>query len=196
MLRGTYRGGAVGLFAVLGLARMALAVLAGGLVLAGCTTSGMPELDMPTLNTSALGPAVPRTVAFESIDGPPEPLFRKVVTQLTQEANARKVAMVSREQPAQYIIRGYMAAHVQGQKTTITWVWDVFTADHERVARFSGDVPGAPSERAWAAADDAVVARMAQDGISRLAAFLAASAPAPGVASASGAEPLAFMPSR
>jgi hypothetical protein len=34
-------------------------------------------------------------------------------------------------------------------------------------------VPGAPSDRAWAAADDAVVARMARDGMSRLAAFLA-----------------------
>jgi hypothetical protein len=81
--------------------------------------------------------------------------------------------MVSREQPAQYVVRGYLAAHVQGQKTTITWVWDVFTAGHDRVARFTGEVPGAMSERAWAAADDAVVARMAQEGMSRLAAFLA-----------------------
>jgi len=39
--------------------------------------------------------------------------------------------------------------------------------------RLGGEVPGAPSERAWAAADDAVVARIARDGMSRLAAFLA-----------------------
>jgi hypothetical protein len=152
---------------------------------------------MPSLTIGMAG-AAPRTVAFEVIDGAPDQSwFNKLVARLNQEANARKVAVVSREQPSQYVIRGYVGAHVQGQRTTITWVWDVFTsAGHERVARFTGEVPGAPSERAWAAADDAVVARMAQDGMSRLAAFLAASGPTPNVASASGAEPLAFLPSR
>jgi hypothetical protein len=206
MVCGADRSDAAGLFAVLRLAclgclRLACLVLAvlGGLAAAGCNTSGTATLDIPALNVGAPtgGGAAPGTVAFDSIDGPPEPLFRRLVTQLNREANARKVAVVSREQPAQYIIRGYMAAHVQGPRTTITWVWDVFTADHARVARFTGEVPGAPAERAWAAADDAVVARVAQDGISRLAAFLAASGPSPGVASAaSGAEPLAFLPAR
>jgi hypothetical protein len=201
MVCGADRSGAAELFAVLRLASLRLACLAvvaaGGLAVAACNTSGTAALDMPTLNAGAFGPvgAAPRTVAFDSIDGPPEPLFRRLVAQLSQESNVRKVAVVSREQPAQYIIRGYMAAHVQGQRTTITWVWDVFTAGHERVARFTGEVPGAPAERAWAAADDAVVARVAQDGMSRLAAFLAASGPRGG-ASASGAEPLAFLPAR
>ena len=178
MLCGSDRSGAAGLFAVFRLAWMVLVAVAGCLATAGCTTSGMPTPDMPSLNVSAFSiggsdVAGPRTVAFDSIDGPPEPLFRKLVARLGQEANARKIAMVSREQPAQYVVRGYLAAHVQGQKTTITWVWDVFTAGHDRVARFTGEVPGAMSERAWAAADDAVVARMAQEGMSRLAAFLA-----------------------
>lgn len=196
MSRGAYRSGAAGVFASVRLARVALVAAAGGLVATGCTTSGQPVFDLTTG-----GGAGPRTVAFESIDGPPEPLFRRIVARLSQEANARKIAIVSREQPAQYAIRGYVAAHVQGQKTTITWVWDVFTADHERAVRLAGEVPGVPSERAWAAADDAVVARMAHDGMSRLAAFLGGSerAPAntssPDVASTFGAqEPLAFLP--
>jgi hypothetical protein len=159
---------------------------------------------MPVMNIGALGVSAgagPRTVAFESIDGPPEPLFRKMVARLTQEANARNVAVVSREQPAQYVIRGYVAAHVQdqkghGQKTTLTWVWDVFAAaDHQHVIRFTGEVPGAPSERAWAAADDAVVARLAQDGMDNLAAFLAASQRTPEVAqSPAGPELLGYLP--
>jgi hypothetical protein len=147
-------------------ARLALAIAAGSLVVAGCTTSGQPAL-------GPIGGTGPRTVAFESIDGPPEELFRKLVTQLGEEATAHRVTMVSREQPAQYRIRGYVAAHVQGKKTTITWVWDVFNSDRERAVRLGGEVPGASSERAWAAADDAVVTRMARDGMSRLAAFLA-----------------------
>jgi hypothetical protein len=202
MVCGTDRSGAAGFFAVCRLARVALMAAAGGLAAAGCTTSGTPSLDMPSFNIGALGAAgtsVPaaRTVAFEVIEGAPDQVwFNKLVARLNQEANARKLAVVSREQPAQYLIRGYVGAHVQGQKTTITWVWDVFTAaGHERMARLTGEVPGAPSERAWAAADDAVVTRMAQDGMSRLAAFLA-SGPSPNVASASVAEPLAFLPSR
>jgi hypothetical protein len=151
---------------VLRAAPLALAIAGSGLVMAGCTTSGEPVL-------GAIGTPGQRTVAFESIDGPPEELFRKLVAQLGEEANARRVAMVSREAPAQYRVRGYLAAHVQGKKTTITWVWDIFDADHERAVRLSGEVPGAPSERAWAAADDAVVTRIARDGMTRLAAFLA-----------------------
>jgi hypothetical protein len=171
MFYGTYRWGAARRFAML---RATLAIVGGGVIAAGCTTSGQPVLGAATLGGSG-----PRTVAFESIDGPPEQLFRKLVTQLNQEAAAREIAMVSRELPAQFRIRGYVAAHVQGQKTTITWVWDVFDADRVRAVRLVGEVPGGPSERAWAAADDAVVTRMARDGMSRLAAFLASPVPAP-----------------
>lgn len=200
MLRGTYRGGAAGCFAVLRAAPLALAIAGSGLVMAGCTTDGQPAL-------GAIGGFSQRTVAFESIDGPPEDLFRKLVARLGEEASARRVAMVSREAPAQYRIRGYLAAHVQGKKTTITWVWDVFDADHERAIRLFGEVPGAPSERAWEAADDAVVSRIARDGMTRLAAFLASPGSAPPgefspareastpVASADGAQgSLAYLP--
>jgi hypothetical protein len=202
MVCGLDRSGAAGRLAVFRLARIAVTAAAGCLVVAGCTTSGTPSPDMPSLNLGALGAAgssiaSPRTVAFEVIEGAPDEVWHnKFKARLSQEANARRVAAVSREQPSQYIVCGYVGAHVQGQKTTITWVWDVFTAaGHERVARLSGEVPGAPSGRGWAAADDAVVARMAQDSMSRLAEFLA-SGPSPNVASASGGEPLAFLPSR
>jgi hypothetical protein len=193
MLRGTYRSGAVGVFAVLTKTRAALAIVGCAFVTAGCNTSGQPVLDLTVIG--APGVSVPRTVAFESIDGPPEPLFRRLVARLTQEATARQIAVVSREQPAQYRIRGYVAAHVQGQRTTITWVWDVFTADRQRTVRLTGEVPGAPLERAWAAADDAAVTRIAQDGMSRLAVFLAAAPePAPSASVSTAQTPLAFLP--
>ena len=177
---------------VFGLVRAAVVAVAAGLAMAGCTSGA--------LDLAAFGPPGgikgPGTVAFESIDGPPETVFRRFVDRLGQEAGAHRLAMVSREQPAQYRIRGYVAAHVQGTRTTISWVWDVFTeGGRERVARFSGEVPGAVSERAWAAADDTAVARMAQDGMSRLSTFLAG-ASAPGdAASVSGTDgPVAYLP--
>jgi hypothetical protein len=194
MLRGAYRGRAAGLFALPRLAGMVLAIIGCAFMVAGCTTSGQPGLDLSAVSVPGMGVAAPRTVAFESIDGPPEVVFRRLVAQLTQEATARQLAMVSREQPAQFRVRGYMAAHVQGQRTTITWVWDVFTVDRERAVRLTGEVPGAPSERAWAAADDAVVARIAQDGMNRLAVFLAASGPAPVASVSTAGAPLAFLP--
>jgi hypothetical protein len=181
---------------------VALAIAGGGLAVAGCTTSGQPS-GQPALG--AVGGFGQPTVAFDTIDGPPEPLIDKLVTHLRQEASARQLATVSQKSPAQYRIRAYVAAHVEGKKTTITWIWDVFDAGRERAVRLAGEVPGAPSERAWAAADDEVVARMARDGMTGLAAFLARAgsappespsrdAPSANVASVSGTEgPLAFL---
>jgi hypothetical protein len=133
--------------------------------LAGCSSSALP----PGLsNISQRG----TTVAFESIDGPPETVFRSLVLRLDQEARAQQVAVVSRESAAQYRIRGYVAAHVQGKRTTISWVWDIYDADRQRALRLAGEEAGPPGRSAWSAADDQVIGRIARDGITRLAAFL------------------------
>jgi hypothetical protein len=146
--------------------------IAAALGLAGCSSSGMPaglnNVNLPG-NT---------TVAFESIDGPPETVFRSLVQQLNQEAQARHVSVVSREGPAQYRIRGYVAAHVQGKRTMISWVWDIYDADRQRAMRLAGEEAGPPGRTAWGAADDQVIGRIARDGMIRLAAFLG-SPPAP-----------------
>jgi hypothetical protein len=133
--------------------------------LAGCSSSGL---------ASGFGDVNMRgtTVAFDSIDGPPETVFRSLVQQLNQEAQARQVAVVSRESTAQYRIRGYVAAHVQGKRTTISWVWDIYDADRQRAMRLAGEEPGPPGRSAWSAADDQVIGRIARNGMTRLAAFL------------------------
>jgi hypothetical protein len=133
--------------------------------LAGCSSSGLPSgfVDVNMRGT---------TVAFDSIDGPPETVFRSLVQQLNQEAQARQVAVVSRESTAQYRIRGYVAAHVQGKRTTISWVWDIYDADRQRAMRLAGEEPGPPGRSAWSAADDQVIGRIARNGMTGLAAFL------------------------
>jgi hypothetical protein len=132
---------------------------------AGCSLSGLPP---GISNVSQRG----TTVAFESIDGPPETVFRSLVQQLNQEAQARQVAVVSRESAAQYRIRGYIAAHVQGKRTTISWVWDIYDADRQRAMRLAGEEAGPPGRTAWSAADEPTIGRIARDGMTRLAAFL------------------------
>src|ERR1700759_1397002 len=121
--------------------------IAAGLGLGGCSSSGRPR-------ALAAGGVQARTVAFESIDGPPETVFKTLVRELNDEAQARQISVVSREAAAQYRIRGYVAAHVQGKKTTISWVWDIYDADRQRAMRLTGEEPGASGRTAWNAADD------------------------------------------
>jgi hypothetical protein len=139
-----------------------------GLCAAGCSTAPQPSGVAMTVR----GP----TVAFESIDGPPESVFRKLVQDLNDEATARQMAVVSRDAPAQYRVRGYLAALVEKRRrTVIAWVWDVYDADQRRAIRITGEEPaGASGRGTWAAADDQLLHRIAKSGIERLAVFLAA----------------------
>jgi hypothetical protein len=167
-----------------------LSVVAG-LGFAGCSSSGLP---------SGFGDVNLRgtTVAFDSIDGPPQTVFRTLVQQLNQEAQARQVTVVSRESGAQYRIRGYVAAHVQGKRTTISWVWDIYDADRQRAMRLAGEEAGPPGRSAWSAADEQVIGRIARDGMSRLAAFLGSPPVPDAFPPAPGEEPtpnVAFAPS-
>ena len=130
-----------------------------------CTTNGQPT-------AAAATPRGP-TVAFESIDGPPESIFQKLVQNLSEEADARQLAVVSREGPAQYRVRGYVSAQTQGKHSTIAWVWDVYDADQRRALRIAGEEPASFAGRGtWAIADDQV-RRIARTGMDRLVAFLA-----------------------
>src|SRR5215475_660622 len=142
-----------------------------GLCVAGCATA--PQA--PAAYASA-SPVRGPTVAFDSIDGPPETIFQQLVQDLSDEAAARQMAVVSRESPAQYRVRGYLAAMVNKKRATvISWVWDVYDANQQRALRISGEEPASRSGRGtWAAADDQVLRRIAKTGMDRLAMFLAA----------------------
>jgi hypothetical protein len=122
------------------------------------------------------------SIAFESIDGPPVAVFQNLVTTLSSEAQARQVQVVSRTGSPAYRIRGYLAAIVVGGKSHISWVWDVYDADKQRVLRIAGEeATGRPGSNAWAAADEQMVRRIARTSIDRLAAFLASPSAPPAV---------------
>jgi hypothetical protein len=139
-----------------------------GLSAAACQFNGEPLATTPT---------APRaTIAIESIDGPPQALVRKLATDLGEEAETRKLAVVARNEPAQYHMRGYLTPHVERGTTTITWVWDVYGADKKRLLRITGDeVSGNNSKDAWAAVDERVLRRIARNGMDRILIFLSAS---------------------
>jgi hypothetical protein len=144
------------------------------LMLAGCNP-----------DNQAVSAAQPRgaTVAFESVDGLPPGQFRKLVQDLNDEAQSRRLAVTSREQASAYRVRGYLAIKLTKHQTTITWVWDVFDQDEQRTLRISGEETAKGRHRdAWAAADDAMLGRIARASIEQLAAFLTSPDVAPGTA--------------
>ena len=148
--------------------------LALALAAAGCANAPAPMASVSTERGSS--------IAFESIDGPPVAVFQNLVTTLSSEAQARQVQVVSRTGSPAYRIRGYLAAIVVGGKSHISWVWDVYDADKQRVLRIAGEeATGRPGSNAWAAADEQMVRRIARTSIDRLAAFLASPSAPPAV---------------
>jgi hypothetical protein len=139
-------------------------LLAVGCALAGCAGGGAPQ------NSFAMASSGP-TIAFEQIDGPPPQVFDRMVGVLDSESKLRNLAVVSREgEAAAYRVRFYLAAQVVRGKTMIAWVWDVYDRDQQRALRLSGEEPAgkASGRDAWAAADDMILRKIAQAGLSGL----------------------------
>jgi hypothetical protein len=80
---------------------------------------------------------------------------------------------------------------------SIAWAWDVYDAELHRVFRLSGEERAGPAagrgaeDRIWAAADEALLRRIARNGMEQLAGFMA-SPPAP----AAPTPPMAPAPGR
>ncbi len=119
------------------------------------------------------------TVTFESIDGPPPQVFERMVNVLNSESKLRSLSIVSRESSAAYRVRSYLAAEVSHGRTVIAWVWDVYDRDQQRALRLSGEEPAGKSGRdPWTAADDLVLRKIAQAGLSGLSSMINGTGPA------------------
>jgi hypothetical protein len=160
---------------------MAALLLAVGCGLGGC--AGGAASDSFAMASTSAGP----TVAFESVDGPPPQVFDRMVGVLDSESTLRNLSIVSREGTATYRVRSYLSAQVNHGRTLIAWVWDVYDRDQQRSLRLSGEEPAGKAGRdPWAAADDLVLRKIAQAGLSGLSAMINGTgptepAPAPGL---------------
>jgi hypothetical protein len=118
------------------------------------------------------------TVAFESVDGPPPQVFDRWVNLLDSEARLRNLAVVSRTDSAAFRVRSYLAAQIRGGQTSIAWVWDVYDRDQQRALRLSGEEQaGKGSRDAWGTADDVVLRRIAQAGLTGLSGMINGTTP-------------------
>jgi hypothetical protein len=146
----------------------AAVVLMAACGLGGCAGGAANNSFAMASNTTG-GP----TIAFESIDGPPPQVFDRMVSMLDSESKLRSLSIVSREGAAAYRVRGYLAAQINHGRTAIAWVWDVYDQNQQRALRLSGEEPAGKAGRdAWGAADDLVLRKIAQAGLSGLAGMI------------------------
>ena len=144
--------------------------------LGGCAGGGATGSGSYAMAPSAGGGA---TVAFESIDGPPPQVFDRMVNVLDGESKLRNLSIVSREAAASYRVRSYLSAQIVRGRTTIAWVWDVYDRDQQRTLRLTGEEPAGKAGRdPWAAADDLILRKIAQAGLSGLSGMMNGTAPA------------------
>jgi hypothetical protein len=160
---------------------VAAALLVVACSLGGCAGGGAASGSF-AMATSGGG----STVAFESIDGPPPAVFDRMVGVIDSESKLRNLQIVSREGGASYRVRSYLSAQVVRGKTVIAWVWDVYDNNQQRALRLSGSEPAGKAGRdAWAAADDLVLRKIAQAGLSGLSGMINGAPDAPPPASPS-----------
>src|SRR6185437_12129288 len=150
-------------------AGLAVLCLAMACALGGCGAGGTATSGAFAMASDGGG----QTIAFESIDGPPPGVFDRMVSVLDSETKLRSLAIVSRDAPAAYRVRSYLSAQVVHGRTVIAWVWDVYDRDQQRALRLSGEEPAGKGGRdatrdPWTAADDLVLRKIAQAGLSGL----------------------------
>src|SRR5712664_3259622 len=152
-------------------AAVAVTLLGFACGLGGCVSDGAGS---ESFAMASGGP----TVAFESIDGPPPQVFDRMVNVLDSESKLRNLSIVSREGAASYRVRSYLSAQVSRGRTAIAWVWDVYDRDQQRALRVSGEEPAGKAGRdPWTAADDLVLRKIAQAGLSGLSSMINGTAP-------------------
>lgn len=165
----------------------------GVVVLAGCVEQ-FPDANTGSADFKAVvGHADPRSpgaaaIAFASIEAP-EPIAARFRTALSAEAANRQITLTE-PATARYLVRGYLDAYPTDEGTAIRYVWDVFDSTKHRTQRLDNgiDVPGSVSDP-WSAVDDKVLSGMASRSAEDIAAYLATTPEATGVASASSTEP-------
>ena len=164
---------------------MAAALLGIACGLGGCANGGAGSGSFAMAGAGS-------TVAFESIDGPPPQVFDRMVSVLDSESKLCNLSIVSREGAASYRVRSYLSAQVSRGRTTIAWVWDVYDRDQQRALRLSGEeAAGKAGRDPWAAADDLVLRKIAQAGLSGLSGMVNGTVPdtAPAIPAPGGRGP-------
>ena len=136
-------------------------------------------------------------VAFESIEGAPQPVKTALASELVAAASSRRVDLAGSESPARYRLRGYLSTETNAEgEPRLAFVWDVFDAEKRRAKRLTGSSPmRASAADPWSGLDKETLAKLAAESMDEIAGFLSQSKSEPPTmtAEAVGAAPAGAM---
>ena len=111
------------------------------------------------------------SLAFASLDGPPQAVSDRFREQFDKAALSRDVALAMPE-TAQYRLRGYLTASPAQGGTRLAYVLDLYDRQGHRVQRLTEETGLTPDASPWDAVDDKSLALLADRGAKDVAAFL------------------------
>jgi hypothetical protein len=189
---------------------MAFAVLVAlaGFGLAGCETSAsLFGWNSPPAQETAAVPPPPAAqtplarVSVAPIVGAPDAIAKQIQQEFTSAVEKQRVSVTSsKDERADYTLRGYIVAAKDKAATKVSYIWDVTDPSGKRVNRITGEevISANATKDPWAAITPQVAQSIAGKAASSFAAWLpsqSSQAPA-NVAQPSsvGAQPLAATP--
>jgi hypothetical protein len=156
----------------------AFGAVCGALMLGGCLDTavdlGARQASAQSARRVAARPGVSphgASLAFASIEGPPDAIGARFMQRFTQTAEARDVALAPQE-TAQYRLRAYLTASPAQGATRLAYVLDVFDRQGRRVQRLTDEAGVKPGADPWEAVDERAIALFADRGAEDIAAFL------------------------
>ena len=111
------------------------------------------------------------SLAFASMEGPPDAVGARFMQRFAQTAQARDVALVPPD-AAQYRLRAYLTASPAQGATRLAYVLDVFDRQGRRVQRLTDEAGVRPDADPWEAVDERALALFADRGAEEVAAYL------------------------
>lgn len=154
--------------------------------LSACSSGSMGGM----FSSSGNGGKSMAPISFAPIIGAPGKVASDLTGQLIAESKKNRIPVVTEKgQPAEYTVRGYLAASQDKNANKLAYIWDVTDKSGKRVHRILGEetAPAAQGRDAWSSFDQAALQKIATKTAGELAEWLPkqgpASTPQPAVAS-------------
>lgn len=190
---------------------VAIAFLIGlaGVGLAGCETTNI--LGMGSSTVASTEPPKPAAVqpplakvAVAPIIGAPDAIAKQIQQDFASAVEKQRVTIASKDERADFTLRGYIVAAKDKNATKVSYIWDVTDPTGKRVNRITGEevISGNASKDPWAALTPQVARSIADKASGTFMAWLpnqmgaaaAVAANAPAQPAGVGAQPVEPAP--
>lgn len=182
--------------------RSLVAAGALGLMLAGCSSSGLLDgnsaSDVQSVSAGSASPAGKSSspvsqsrVSVAPVMGAPEALSKQVGDNLGSALQKQRVAVAPATEKADYTLRGYMVATRERAGTKVAYIFDLTDTTGKRLNRIQGEemAQGGDARDPWSAVTPEISQRISDKAASSLSATLA-SLPASGGSTVAMAPPV------